>query len=383
MMGNRIVTSLCVASLLCCGGCASDPPGTLPLDAGSGNIAGQRADLRMDGAAADAGASTDSAPAVDGAGADALVDASVTDPKQITVVTFNVGTSKGQAHDQGNDGYTSEHAKIADKLYHNSLSWNPAEIGLTSYLAQLKPEIVAFQEMFYDPWCEEITVDPQLDFVCKTYTKARPLQIERLLGTDYQVACAAGKEDNCIGVKKSMGRIKGCPLDAPCIGGLDGMGPPGGCTKRPRVGTVVIELPSGREIAVVVVHGTSGLKLDDMLCRRDQFKQIFVDRGDGKPAAFGPTNIVLGDLNTDPFQNFLDPSAALWNQHVGPGKPFHFISAAVPKSYLGLFSIDHVVSDKLSGSCVVVGASPGTQPVIDAVYWDHKPIVCKVDLGAK
>jgi len=302
-------------------------------------------------------------------------------PPPIVVMTMNIGTTSGLAHDQGNDGYTSEHATIADEHYHNSLSWNPAEQALKEFLAQQRPTIVVFQEGFYDPWCEEIPVDPNLDFVCKDYTTERALQVERLLGPDYQVACADGQEDNCAGVLRSFARMKGCPDDGPCLDGLAGQGPPDGCSKGARIGSVELELIDGREMTLVNVHGTSGIKLEDMLCRRSQFAQVFEDRGDGQPAANGTVNLVMGDLNTDPFKAGFEPSAAYWNDKVGDGKAFHYLSSddsGGPATYDHDLRIDHIASDALSSlGCKVAGAD-GTGPVMDAVYWDHKPVVCEV-----
>jgi hypothetical protein len=297
------------------------------------------------------------------------------------VMTFNIGTTTGMGHDTDDNGYSEEMAQIADELYENSLSWNPAERDLIAWLAEHRPTIVVFQEGFYDRWCEEIEVDPELDFVCKGYTPERPLQIERLLGPDYQVACADGQEDNCAGVLRSFATMRGCPLEAPCLGGLEGMGPPDGCSRGARVGRVVLDLHDGTELTLVNVHGTSGVTDEDMECRSSQFAQIFIDRGDGEPAASGERNLVMGDLNTDPWVlETSDPSAQLWNEYVGPGKPYEYISGTPetgPPTYAGLFRIDHVVSDALTGGCVV----PGTReepPVHDGIYWDHMPQLCDV-----
>jgi hypothetical protein len=309
-----------------------------------------------------------------------------TSPPTFKVMTFNVGTSTGLRHDLGpDDGYTSQMADIADDLYHNSLSWNPAEQALTAFIAAESPDVLSFQEMFYDPWCEEIAVDPALDFVCKDYSEQRPLQIERLVGPDYQVACSINKEDNCVAVKKSFGLFQGCPTDEPCIGGLDGMGPASGCTSRPRVGRIVIELSGGGEIVLVDIHATSGIKKSDRDCRSDQFEQVFVDRGDGTPAAFGEVNLVMGDINTDPFFSYwYDSSARTWNQYVGDGLGFDYISASSAKetgSYLGgLLHIDQVVSDFITGECVVPGNTAGVAPPMEATYWDHSPVICEVSL---
>lgn len=319
-------------------------------------------------------------------------DAGATDTKKpftFTAMTFNVGTTTGLAHDKNEgtpqgDGYTSAHAKITDEHYENSLSWNPAERALTAFLAKKKPDIAGFQELYYDPWCETIQVDPSLDFVCKEYSKSRPLQIQRILGPDYQVACAVGQDDNCVGIHKRLGQFKGCPLDKPCLGGLFGMSPPDKCSRGARVGSIEVQTHNGPNFVLVLVHGTSGVKEKDTLCRKAQFHQIFVDRGDGKPAAYGKINLVLGDLNTDPFlMKDADVSAAYWNQFVGPGKPYTYISSNAPdgpRTYAGTFRIDHVVSDAFRGQCTVPGITPQTEPVFSGVYWDHSPILCSLTL---
>ncbi len=311
----------------------------------------------------------------------ALACAGPPQPAPFVAMTFNIGTTTGLSHDEGDDGYTQEMSDIADAWYENSLSWNPAEDALADFLAQQTPDVVVFQEMFFDPWCQDIPVAPALDFVCQDYTADRPLQIQRLLGADYQVACALEEEDNCAGIRRSFGRIEGCDEDV-CLGGLDGMGPPGGCSNGAKVGTLDIAAEDGRGITLVNVHASSGITEEDMACRTEQLRQIFVDRGDGQPAAWGSTNLVMGDINTDPFlMADWDPSAAEWSAHVGDGLPFGYISSSDEDgepTYSGLLRIDHVVSDTLTGTCTVPGETPGTEPVIEAVYWDHRPVVCEI-----
>ena len=137
----------------------------------------------------------------------------------------------------------------------------------------------------------------------------------------------------------------------------------------------------------MLVHGTSGFKPKDQECRKAQFQQIFEDKGDGTPAVSGTINIILGDINTDPFSaGEADISASYWNKYVGKGKPFRYISSSDkdgPKTYGGLVRIDHVVSDAFTGSCVVPGATPDEPDVMDVVYWDHKPVICDVELSKR
>ena len=132
----------------------------------------------------------------------------------------------------------------------------------------------------------------------------------------------------------------------------------------------------GGMLTVVNVHGTSGMTPTDQDCRRRQFQQVFVDLGDGLPAANGTHNLILGDLNTDPGRMVLDSSVRLWNSHVGAGLAFHFLTDVgrnAEPTYAGLLNIDHVASDWLQGGCL------GVQ-VTDIVSFDHQAIVCTLHM---
>ncbi len=306
-------------------------------------------------------------------------------PLDFTALTFNAGTTPGLDHDRGEatgegDGYTQAMADIADAYYENSLSWNPAEAALTAFLAEKRPAIAAFQEIFHDPWCEEIPAHPDLDFVCKDYTPDRPWQIQRLLGEGYTYLCAVGQPDNCAGVRTDFGTVRGCAPGTLCPEGLQGHPPPDGCSRGARMSKAVVDRADGRTLTLVVVHGTSGFSEEDMACRRAQFEQVFVDAGDGRPLADGEVNLILGDFNTDPIRMAGDPSADFVADHVGPGRRFHFVSPAgreAPATYAGIATIDYLISDRLEGSCIVpgVGEEP---PVMDAIYWDHLPVLCQL-----
>lgn len=342
------------------------------------------------GAPEDPMGASDAAPDV---GSDARLDAGsdadasgVVEGPTFTVMTFNIGTTPGLDHDRGEDdgtgdGYTKAMAEVADALYENSLSWNPAEAALTRWLAEVQPDVAVFQEGFHDPWCADIEVDPALDFVCEGWTPTRPWQIERIFGDAYQFACADGQVDNCVAVKRSFATIQGCDPGSVCEGGLAGSGPPSGCSRGARVGAATLTLADGGELVVVNVHGSSGFSTEDQSCRVDQFRQIFEDRGDGQPAASGARNLVMGDLNTDPVRaRGADPSADAFVELMG--ERFRFLSPTDPRgpaTYAGIARIDHVVSDALEGDCVIPGSSLGTQDVFpDTIYWDHKPVVCQV-----
>ena len=65
----------------------------------------------------------------------------------ITVVTFNVGTTVRLAHDgPPDDGYGAEQAAVADEHYGNSLAWPPAIEAAKRFFAEVRPDLVGFQD---------------------------------------------------------------------------------------------------------------------------------------------------------------------------------------------------------------------------------------------
>ena len=108
---------------------------------------------------------------------------------------------------------------------------------------------------------------------------------------------------------------------------------------------------------------------------------MFVDLGDGEPAASGRPGLIMGDFNTDPGRMAGDdPSATFVAEQAADGARFHFISEVgptAPRSYAGLFDIDHVLSDTLDGGCFI-GGLDGRPPVTEVRYFDHKPVVCDI-----
>ena len=306
-------------------------------------------------------------------------------PGQIVVVTFNTGTSESMGHDRPpDDGYTSAHAELSDQWYGDGLAWLPAVQGARDFLEQVRPDLVAFQEVFWSGECPAIPEAAWQDFVCESWAAGQPTVAQVVLGAGWQVACHLGKNDKCLGVRRTLGTLRGCDADL-CLDGLAGQRVQG-CGGGSRVGRGVVELTAGGTLTVVSVHGSSGISADDQACRVRQFEQVFVDLGDGsgEPAANGERNLVLGDLNTDPVRMAaFDLSAVRFADFVGPEQPFGFLSdvaADAPASYMNAVNIDHVVSDAAKGSCWVAGLTEGHPAVVEAVYFDHKPVVCAATL---
>jgi hypothetical protein len=303
-------------------------------------------------------------------------------PIQLIAASFNTGTAdiSGQLAPEANGGWGSAQAAISGMYYGHGLAFPPVIAQVRAFFDGAGPDVVALQELFYSGDCPSIPAEARTGFVCERWKEGDPTVVEALLGPGYQIACHLGKNDKCLGVKKSFGRFRGCTADL-CLGGLDGAPLPG-CGNGSRIGRGVIELSAGGTLTVVSVHGTSGLSAEDAACRVRQFAQVFEDFGDGAPAASGARNLILGDFNTDPVRfHGGDASADALLGYTGGSRPFRFVSPVgegAEPSYGGLVNIDHLISDFAKGSCWsagITGAHPAPTPLI---HFDHRPLVCSV-----
>jgi hypothetical protein len=300
----------------------------------------------------------------------------------VTAVTFNTGTSEAMGHDgDPDDGYSSDHAAFSDEYYGDGLAWLPAVAATTTFLAEVAPDVIAFQEIFHPGECAEIPSEAQADFICETWQDGDPTVAQAVLGAGYQVMCIPDHPDKCAAVRLSFGSFRDCEADL-CLDGLFGTRIED-CGSAARVGRGLVDLVDGGELSVVAVHGTSGMGEEDMECRARQVEQVFVDLGDGEPGANGEHNLILGDFNTDPARMAgYDPSADRWNDFV-TGDPFAFLTAVgedAPPTYATVLNIDHVIGDSAVGSCWHAGVTEGHPEVIDAIYFDHLPAVCELEI---
>lgn len=295
----------------------------------------------------------------------------VVDP--IVVVTFNTGTTPGLAHDDPDDGYTREDAETSDQWYGDGLAWVPAVEAVAALLADVQPDVIAFQEVFDPARCPDIPEAADAGFVCDGWAPGDPSVAERVLGAGYAVACHPGRDDKCVGVREGFGALR--PCDGPdCVDGLTGTGVET-CGSGARVAHGVVERPDGSAWTLVSVHGSSGLSPDEQACRVAQLDQAFAAVDGGR------TVVVLGDFNVDPVrQAGFDASAdALVAGAEAAGlTPVTAWDADAPPTYAGFVSIDHVLARGLDGDCVHPGVTAGEPAVIDAVYFDHVPAICEV-----
>jgi endonuclease/exonuclease/phosphatase family metal-dependent hydrolase len=297
------------------------------------------------------------------------------------VMTFNTGTTLKLKHPAGsNGGYGAREAEFSDKWYGNGLAWRPAIDAVRKLVREADPDVVAFQEMYYPE--EGVTIPPEArtGFVAESSSPGDPTVAQLVLGQDYRIAYHPGKPNKCLCVHRRFGTIRGYDDDA-AVNWLEGA-PVKGCGGGSRVARAMIDRADGTSLNVICLHGTSGLKPADQECRARQVERIFVDFGDGAPGVRGERNLILGDFNTDPGRAAaIDKSAARWNDFVGQGKRFHFLSktgADAPRSYQGLADIDHVASDSLQGECRYVGVGPGSQRVFAETYFDHVPVIVTI-----
>jgi len=304
-------------------------------------------------------------------------------PESFRAVTFNVGTTLYDPQAPAG-GFGPEEARVADRWYGNGLAFLPAMEAVRAWLENSEPDVVAFQEVFHPEDCAAIPPEAWPGFVCEQWTPGTRTVMQRVLGPGWQVACHSGKPDKCAAVHRRFGRFRGCQEDL-CLEGLEGTTVEG-CGKGARVARGVVDRWDGQgPLTLISVHGSSGIQPDDQECRVRQFRQVFEDRGDGRPLADGEVHLILGDFNTDPGRMAdADPSAAFLQDHVGPGTPFHFVTEVgpdAPPSYGGLFNIDHQISDHLEGMCVIPGVTEGVPPVADFPCFDHHPVICRLVIG--
>lgn len=301
----------------------------------------------------------------------------------VVAVTFNTGTTTGLAHDQlPDDGYGPDEAAISDEHYGDGLAWRAAIDDARVFLAEVSPDVIGFQEIFDPSGCGDVPLDARAGFICETWVPGDPSVAQIILGEGYQVACHPGHADKCVAVKRAFGTFRGCTEDA-CADAMTGVAV-AGCGSGARVARVAIDLAEGGELTLVNVHGTSGFSAEDTACRVAQVEQVFVDLGDGAPGANGARNLILGDLNTDPGRfSGVDASATRWNDFVGEGAPFRFVTEIgddAPGSYAGAADIDHVIADSATGTCWIAGITPGRADVAERVYFDHHPVTCDLAL---
>ena len=290
-----------------------------------------------------------------------------TELAEITVMTANVGNS---------DFDCREH-------YFWGLCFNDVEERLTRGIARIRPDVITMQEITDPAQCEGWhEADP--DKVCYDYESRQPFrQVRRLLGPNYTIACESRNRWDCTAVHVEAGYIEGCPLGGHCDDVSTSDVPLPDCDAGFTVSAVTAVL-NGVPIRVINGH-PSGY---EEICRAYAVQQIFETVDGRPPLANDECNLMMGDMNMDPFRQN-DSAAQLWNLYTGTpdsGKPFVYHSGPVEHwppydtFYLGPFRrvLDFVVSDFAVGSCEVLGVTSGTERIDGGSGTDHRSLFCRL-----
>lgn len=175
--------------------------------------------------------------------------------------------------------------------FENNLCTLDAEDALRDALAVSRPDLVALQEMWHDPWCDETDREPRWSsppFVCAR----RGSQAARVLPEGHHHACSPGYPDNCLGWNPETFQA-----DLPTTGpdhGLALTDLTSGCARPGRIALVQGSL-LGQRATLVVVHTNAGPFPDDQSCRADQLGAL-VARIAADPDGLW---FVAGDFNVD------------------------------------------------------------------------------------
>ena len=255
------------------------------------------------------------------------------------------------------------------------LCQRPVERRATAAFAELRPDLVAFQEILPPDLCQRAP-SSNPNNLCSGPLDP-PSQVVRLLGPGYAQRCDNRFGWDCLALRSdraALGRVFTRPVLEACSDT--------GFTLN--VGYLRIR---GWPVTITDAHPDSS----QVNCRAEQLRDFF----ERALPARGPA-IVLGDFNLDPYRED-DASVRYWKTQVparfryastdaftllpGPsqleptGEALDAGGATSPPP-LGMRTIDHVlVRDGVSGSCEVRRVDGGGG-------MDHRAQVCRIELGA-
>ena len=305
------------------------------------------------------------------AGACGAIDSEAGDAAglEFVVMTINVGNL-----DEVNGG------PCPSFPYRGGLCSLSQELILTEAIGRIGPDIAILNEVVDARRCTEETWGGDEDRVCTGAPGGSPFQqARRLMGDDYTISCDDIEHFTCVAVRVGRVEVQECEQGGTCLGASETPPHPsecevlGGHTSVSRVRASF----EGRTLNIVAVHPDNALSSEDDPCRFAQYRQVFEDLVDERPA------LVAGDFNLDPYRYpDLFPSGVFWREHVGFERRFAAHNAAgdrpVP-TFLGVATLDYVLSDFAEGECQVLGESEGTQRIDSPLNtMDHRAVVCSL-----
>lgn len=261
--------------------------------------------------------------------------------------------------------------------YHGATCSIAQEQAATAAIAARDPDIVFLMEVLDPTYCGPETWDGDPDLACSGAPDRDPhAQATRYVGPDYTVVCDSIAHYDCVAVRTERVTLEECPAGETCLSAGESPPHPAACgagawnTSVSRVHATV----DGRPLTLVFAHPMAAASDDP--CRLAQYEQAFAELPDGD-------TLIAGDLNFDPYRVTDWEASAVWRSYVGEGAPFtaHNVSEGeLPlPTFLGIITLDYVLSNVFEGDCEVLGASPETVR-IDAPLntMDHQAVVCSL-----
>ena len=251
---------------------------------------------------------------------------------------------------------------------------NDVEKRLAENIQKLAPDVIAFQETLPPDKCPSwLEIDPGNS--CSILSE-QP-QVRRLVGDKYTIVCESRNSYECIAVHESAGSIQDCAQGELCITERVDIHEEG-CRSNVSVMGATVEV-RGKVFDIINAHPESR----NAECRAFSIQQIFA-RPDGTAGLVQEDHVlIVGDLNMDPWRED-DVSVQTWNSYVGSSEthPFYYhsgVAESQPPFYTLQYptfsrTYDHVVSNFLFGTTVVLGESPGTVRLDGGSGMDHRAV---------
>ncbi len=242
------------------------------------------------------------------------------------------------------------------------------ERAIAKRIRHHKPAIVALQEINYNDTPQEKWADYQ-------NTQAR-----RLLGNDYTIITDSTYYHTCVAIHVDHGGFPGCSKGAyyPAAARTISFAP------DPFDKFCVSSVPAylgDFEFNIVFAHFSSR----SVTWRVNAIRSIFKTGNGVRPLASGKYNLIVGDLNFDPFRTS-DSSAREWNKYAGlpdASKPYRHHARqdksqrpeATHQFLWRSFTLDHIVSNFAEGESVVLGLTDGTNRLDGGTGMDHYAVL--------
>lgn len=294
---------------------------------------------------------TDEPPAII-AGDSSLASSSF--PDSITILTANLGNLSPKC-----------------RRFMNNLCDKNVEQRIAASIRQLRPDIVAFQEVMAPSQCADD--ETQLS-VCGLEDNGP--QVRRLVGQEYSLVCDVRNGYECVGIHVDVGEILDCPRGDMCVNART-VGPIDGCDNGFTASVATVQLDTNDRFDLANIH----LQSSSDLCRI-QLLNSLLDENDRSPVLIERNAIITGDFNLDPWRDS-SQSASVWEDKRRSGwhgSSFQYLSGISERDppYFTSFpfrkTVDFVVSNFAAGQSVVLGESPGTSRLDGGSGMDHRAI---------